>query len=392
MTVTLEMASYISFEDLNRAGGMLGDSDDEGNEAYEDLKVEKLDEREKISGKWTVTREDDPGLVAEKAEEEMLARQKGKRKAPERLEQDRPSQVTGKARERPEEEDDEEEEVLASRAEKRQKNDNGYTETGRLKYRPVDSYCIRPWQPSNFPLNSFIIEYGKRRTGKSFFTRDFFYRTRGKWFVCTIHTRTKFNGFFQKFVDKDFIYDGYNDYALGKLFEKCKNLVRMRDEGEIPEWMHFFSLVWLDDVVADSTLRYAEYMDTAATEGRHYDMCVGINTQKGTRVPPTWRENADIVVIFTQLHAATKVMLAEEYLSCLNLRTALEMMDTYTQNHGCLILELWRNTNDPEEFIFFYKAEDPGNFTVCAPIPDDVKKCLEAEQDKERQMDDVDSD
>lgn len=385
------MARQVSFYDLNRAGGMIGDSDDEENSYYEDLKVEKLQEREVIGGKYTVTRDDDPSLVAERAEEEMKKRQKRKGI---RLPQDRPSKVKAKdlALEEPdydapvdEKAEKAKEKAYVGKAEgKASQSRDTYTETGRLKYRPPQDYDIRWWNPSQFPLNAFIIEYGKRRTGKSYWTRDFCFRTKGKWFVATIHTDTKFNGFFQEFVDEDYIYDEYNDYALGKLFEKCKELVKMRNKKEIPDWMHFFALVWLDDVVADNTLRYSKFMDRAATQGRHYDMCVGINTQKGTRVPPTWRENADIVVIFTQLHAATKIMLAEEYLSCLNIRTALEMIDLYTKDHGCLILELWRNTNDPEEFIFHYRAEDPGPFQVCAKLPEQVTKYLEAEEDKEK--------
>jgi hypothetical protein len=387
------MARQVSFYDLNRAGGMIGDSDDEENSYYEDLKVENLQEREKIGGKYTVTREDDPSLVAEKAEEEMKKRQKKKGI---RLPPDR--QTKAKAKELALEEPDydapvdekKEDAKLKSYVQQAEAKSRGkeskdtYTETGRLKYRPPQDYNIQWWNPAAFPLNAFVIEYGKRRTGKSYFTRDFFFRTKGKWFVATIHTDTKFNGFFQEFVDEDYIYDEYNDYALGKLFEKCKELVKMRNKKEIPEWMHFFAIVWLDDVVADNTLRYSKFMDRAATQGRHYDMCVGINTQKGTRVPPTWRENADIVVIFTQLHAATKVMLAEEYLSCLNLRTALEMIDLYTQDHGCLVLELWRNTNDPEEFIFHYRAEDPGPFQACAKLPEEVTKYLEAEEDQDK--------
>jgi len=360
------MASYVSFRELSSTTGYESDSDDDSHAAGSKLSADKLAQA-KRSGVWTATKKDDPSTVEETAE-----KNRGKKKKSHSVGFKKKKQVPIEE----EVEDDKERKSPSTESSKGQK----YTATGRLQYRPVEDYDIKEWEPTEIPLNSFVLEYGKRRTGKSWFTRFFFYITKGKWYIATVHTGTKFNGFYQKFMDPDYIYDGYKDEALGKLFKKNKKLTMMRNEGLLPEDLHFFSLVWLDDVVSKKTLRYSEWMDTAATMGRHFDMCVGVNTQKGTKIPPTWRENADIAVIFTQIHSGTKEMLAEEYLSCLNKRTALEMIDKYTQNHGCLVLEMWRNTNVPEEFIFHFKAPEPPAFSVLAPLPADIKEALQKEE------------
>lgn len=172
-----------------------------------------------------------------------------------------------------------------------------------------------------------IIEYGKRRTGKSVWTRDFMYKMRGQYYVAAIHTKTKFNGFFQKFVDKDYIYPDYYPSAMLKLFEKQKGIKQMKMEGELPEDLPTYAITWLDDVVSNKGLRYQESFVACATEGRHYDVCVGVNTQFVTGIPPSVRKNADIVVIFQQGYQSEKEMLAREYLGQLNLRTAMELID-----------------------------------------------------------------
>jgi hypothetical protein len=333
------MAQEVSFEQLNYAAGL--DSPDGEEVMRPELKTENLARKDNKKGSYTVTPEDDPSEVAKKSEEKLAKERE-----------------SGKEGYKPE-----------------------YTETGRIKYCPAESLDIKPWVLAEIPLNCFVIEYGKRRTGKSFWTRDFLSQLAGKFYVATVHTDTKFNGFFQEFVDEDYIYDGYNDEALGRLFMKNRNLVQMRMQGLIPENMHIFALAWLDDVVADNTLRYSKWMARAATQGRHFDMMVGINTQHGTSVPPTWRENADIVVIFTQIHLATKEMLAREYFGMLNMRTAMELIDMYTEEHGCLVLELWRNSNRPEEFIFHYRADEPAEFRVVPPLPTNVVEALAKQED-----------
>lgn len=113
--------------------------------------------------------------------------------------------------------------------------------------------------------------------------------------------------------------------------------------------------------------------------GRHMDMCVGINTQHVTGIPPVIRTNADIVVIFTQLNWTYKKKLAEEYLGGLNTTTAVELIDYYTRDHGCLVIELWRNDADPTKLIHYYKAEEPEPFSVHKKVPQYIEDEIKAE-------------
>lgn len=126
--------------------------------------------------------------------------------------------------------------------------------------------------------------------------------------------------------------------------------------------------------------------------GRHVNLCVGVNTQHVTGIPPVIRTNADIVVIFSQLNWKYKKKLAEEYMGNLNMTTAIELIDYYTRDHGCLVLEPWRNDATPTELIYYYKAEEPPPFSVHKKIPqyieDELKQGISDSEDE----DDVDLD
>jgi hypothetical protein len=267
---------------------------------------------------------------------------------------------------------------------------NVYTATGRLAYVDPRSLPIREWQPSEIPLDSFVIEYGKRRTGKSYFTRYLFYLLKGLFWHVMVLTKTKSNGFFQKFMEADHVIKGFKPVALANLAKIQEQLIEAKNEGEIPENTVTNALVWLDDVAGDKTLRTDEDLKETAMMGRHRDQMVGINTQHPTVIPPDIRSNADIVVIFTQINLTQRLRLVQEYLSMFNTRTAMELMDMYTVDHGCLVLELWRNDPDPLNMVYWFKAQDPGNFRVERPIPPEVEEEIE-KMDRNENDDDYDA-
>jgi hypothetical protein len=269
--------------------------------------------------------------------------------------------------------------------------EGNYTETGRIKYVNPLSLGIEEWAPDEIPLDSFVICFGKRRTGKSFFTRDFFHRVKGKFWHVNVYTGTKHNGFYQEFMDDKFIIKGFQPQGLRNLLDVQEHLKECQFLGEIPKEADVYAMVWLDDVINGDDIRHSEEFNTTATMGRHFDLTVGVNTQHVTGIPPVIRVNADIVVIFTQLNWAYKKQLAEEYLGMLNPRTAMELIDYYTRDHGCLIIELWRNDADPKVLIHYYKAAEPPAFSVHKQVPQYIEDELKHRDiDGDSDEDDVD--
>jgi hypothetical protein len=261
-------------------------------------------------------------------------------------------------------------------------NDNTHSDSGRLKYVDPRSIEVKKWDPTGMPPDSFVIEFGKRRTGKSFLTRDIFYHLRHLYWFVTVHTKTKNNGFFQQFMNSDYIIKGFSEDGLQGLLDVQDMLKDKKLEGEIPQEAPIYAMVWLDDVVADDTLKYSEPLREAAVAGRHYDLLVGVNTQHVTGIPPMIRVNADVVVIFSQNNWKYKEKLAQEYLGMLNKQTAMELMDLYTEDHGCLVIEPWRNKTKAEECVFWYRADEPPKFDVHKPVPQYIEDELQDARNK----------
>lgn len=269
--------------------------------------------------------------------------------------------------------------------------EGAYTESGRIKYVPPLTLGIQEWDPDEIPIDSFVICYGKRRTGKSFFTRDFFHRVRGRFWHVNVYTGTKHNGFYQEFMDDRFVIKGFQPQGLRNLLDIQEKLKEAQFKGDLDPKIPVNALVWLDDVISDNDVRHSEEFNETASAGRHYDLMVGVNTQHVTGIPPVIRVNADIVVIFTQLNWTYKKQLAEEYLGMLNPRTAMELIDYYTRDHGCLVIELWKNDATPTVLIHYYKAGEPERFNVhVSKVNEDIQETINNELGSDSDGDEVD--
>lgn len=247
-----------------------------------------------------------------------------------------------------------------------QSNINQYTETGRLKYVDPLSIDVQPWDPLEVPPDSAFILFGKRRTGKSTFTRWLFSQYADKFPWATVFTGSKQDTFYTDFLPDDHVIDGFDSDVMSAIETFQKPLRESRERGELEGGSdNTYTIVWFDDLMSDRGMRFDSSFEAAYTRGRHLDIMVGFNAQSTVGVVPNIRKNADVVVLFTQFNSADMETIATEYLGRLNKRTAMELMDIYTQDKHALIIELWRNSVDPSEYLKVAKAEldiDPFQF------------------------------
>jgi hypothetical protein len=143
-----------------------------------------------------------------------------------------------------------------------------YTEAGRIKYVNPLSLGIEEWNPDEIPRDAFIICYGKRRTGKSFWTRDFFNRVRGQYWHVNVYTGSKNNGFYQEFVDDKYIIKGFQPQGLRNLMDIQEHLGDAKLCGDIPKDAPIEAMVWLDDVIQDDDIRSVKCSHTASCHAR----------------------------------------------------------------------------------------------------------------------------
>lgn len=233
-----------------------------------------------------------------------------------------------------------------------------YTPAGGYMYTDPSTFRIDTWDPNDLPEDTVIsiIWVGKRRTGKSFAERWYLHQRGNAVKEVYVFSKTTENGWYQKFLPPAFVFKGWQPDIAEAILERGKTKVKSGvDKSDVG------IVVIGDDLISDHGMRFDEILDELYTAGRHSGVEAHWMTQKYKALPPQTRVNADIMVIFTIINGMERKAIVEEYLTEMNRQTATELLDMYTDptEHTALIIEAWRNSHDPEEYLKVLKADDP---------------------------------
>ena len=232
-----------------------------------------------------------------------------------------------------------------------------YTEAGRIKYNDPYEFKIGYFN-FELPEDAFsAIVVGKRRTGKSVFTKDFVWNCNERFDEVYVFTKTKINDWYQGWLHECYVYEGYKPDIAEQIFSRALQKEWAYRRGKTKKRARI--LILCDDLLSDRNHRHDETLESLYTLGRHVDISVMYLSQKFKGLPPVFRDNSDLMVCFNMFNSNEAKQLAEEFLGGLNIRTAQEMLDLYCSQaeHTALIIETWRNCRDPEVFMKFYQAE-----------------------------------
>lgn len=169
------------------------------------------------------------------------------------------------------------------------------------------------------------------------------------------------NNFWQQHFPEKWVIDGFYPELLTHImkFQRWR-IDKLKDPNPL------FLLV-LEDLAAETILRYAEEIRQLAYKGRHYKICLFILTQYPYAIPPGVRDNADYIVAFHQKGWRSRKALQEQYGSDLGAKgdDFLQVMDSYTSQEFVVIVidNTTRHFGWIEE-VFWDKADDPGRFRV----------------------------
>lgn len=247
---------------------------------------------------------------------------------------------------------------------KRIEEDDAFTEAGRIKYIDPRDVPVGVWEPHKIEPDAAIALFGRRRTGKSYLTRDILYCFQNTFDRGLIFTGTKDNYFFQRvpddklpedldrghkgFIPEKAVIQGYDPYRLGSFLDLQMDIRTNAEWYRKNKGYELPAFVWLDDVIDDSTIqRDGQTGNLLAlfSKGRHYKVMCGINTQYPKAIPARMRDNLDYAVIFRLDSKMEKAAILEHFMGELPPRTAEEMIRMYT--HGqpggakqCLIINM----------------------------------------------------
>jgi len=241
---------------------------------------------------------------------------------------------------------------------------------------------------SNENKGPVIVLIGKRDTGKSFLVRDLLYFQQEIPIGTVISGTEEGNGFYGKMVPKLFIHNEYNTAIIENILKRQRTVLKqIKKEMEIYKRSTIDprAFVILDDCLYDNTWSRDKMMRLIFMNGRHWKVMLIITMQYPLGIPPTLRTNIDYVFILRENYIANRKRIYENYAGMFPTFEAFcQVMDQCTENYECLVINNNSKSNKLHDQVFWYKAENHGDFRLGSKEFWELSKDLKDDDDEEQ--------
>ena len=258
--------------------------------------------------------------------------------------------------------------------------------TLELKKFDMKSISFKP----NENKGPVIVLIGKRDTGKSFLVRDLLYYQQEIPIGTVISGTEEGNGFYANMVPKLFVHNEYNTAIIENILKRQRTVLK-----QIKKEMETYrrttidprAFVILDDCLYDATWTRDKMMRLLFMNGRHWKVMLVITMQYPLGIPPTLRTNIDYVFILRENYIANRKRIYENYAGMFpTFESFCQVMDQCTENYECLVINNNSKSNKLHDQVFWYKADNHGEFRLGSKEFWELSKNLK-DDDEEAQYD-----
>ena len=233
-----------------------------------------------------------------------------------------------------------------------------------------------------------IVLIGRRDTGKSFLVRDLLYYHQDIPIGTVISGTEAGNGFYSKLVPKLFIHDEYNTAIIENILKRQKLVVKqIKKEKEAYGRSNIDprAFVILDDCLYDNSWARDKLMRLLFMNGRHWKIMLVITMQYPLGVPPNLRTNIDYVFILREPYIANRKRIYENYAGMFpTFESFCQVMDQCTENFECLVIDNNVKSNKLHDQIFWYKAQQHGDFKLGSKEFWEISKQIPSDDEDEQ--------
>jgi hypothetical protein len=235
-----------------------------------------------------------------------------------------------------------------------------------------------------------VVLIGKRDTGKSFLVRDLLYYQQDIPIGTVISGTEEGNGFYEKMVPKLFVHNEYNTAIIENILKRQRTVLK-QIKKEIETYKRSTidprAFVILDDCLYDNTWARDKMMRLLFMNGRHWKVMLIITMQYPLGIPPTLRTNIDYVFILRENYIANRRRIYENYAGMFpTFESFCQVMDQCTENYECLVINNNSKSNKLQDQVFWYKADNHGEFRLGSKEFWELSKGLK-DDDEEVQYD-----
>jgi hypothetical protein len=256
--------------------------------------------------------------------------------------------------------------------------------TLELKKFDMKSISFKP----NENKGPVVVLIGKRDTGKSFLVRDLLYYQQDIPIGTVISGTEEGNGFYGKMVPKLFVHTEYNTAIIENILKRQRTVLKqIKKEMETYKRSNIDprAFVILDDCLYDNTWARDKMMRLLFMNGRHWKIMLVITMQYPLGIPPTLRTNIDYVFILRENYIANRKRIYENYAGMFpTFESFCQVMDQCTENYECLVINNNSKSNKLHDQVFWYKADNHGDFRLGSKEFWELSKSLKDDEDEEQ--------
>ena len=232
-----------------------------------------------------------------------------------------------------------------------------------------------------------VVLIGRRDTGKSFLVRDLLYYHRNIPIGTVISGTEAGNGFYSAHVPKLFIHEEYSSGIIENILKRQRSVIK-----EVKKQIQIYkksqidprAFCILDDCLFDSSWTKDKMMRLLFMNGRHWKIMLIITMQYPLGIPPTLRTNIDYVFILREPYIANRKRIYENYAGMFpSFESFCQVMNQCTENFECLVIDNNVKSNKLNDQIFWYKAQQHGDFKLGSKEFWEISKEIQSDDEEE---------
>jgi hypothetical protein len=198
-------------------------------------------------------------------------------------------------------------------------------------------------------------------THNSFLIRDLMYYHQNIPAGLVVSKTDKLTHYYEQFIPPVLIHEEYSPSLLDKLFDRQNKALK-------ENWPNPHAFLIFDDTISDANVWKR---DTRIKEiffnGRHYKILFLLTMQDPKAITPGLRSNIDFSFILRTPNQATRRALYENYCGMFPSYEIFEkVLDSCTEDYGCLVIDNTSRSNKLEDQVFYYKASAHDDFRLCS--------------------------
>jgi hypothetical protein len=226
-----------------------------------------------------------------------------------------------------------------------------------------DKFQILEFKLDKIKENSHpaIVMIAKRRSGKSWVTRDVIFRFRHIPGGVVISPTDRLSFFYKFFFPDLYIHYDIKEVIFTKILLRQRLMVQKKKEKA----RHGLKVDASCMLIMDDCLSHAktwakdQNIKEILMNGRHYELTYILTMQTPLGIPPDLRLNFDYVFLLMEDSAINRKKLYDNYASCFKTPAIFDKVFTEcTKDYCCMVIDNQKNTEMVQDKVFWFKAKE----------------------------------